>query len=149
MTEKTQPFFSLALEYPHTGMFIKAGETITNDLESDDMEVAGDSDENMDGSEKETEDTGPAWDAKEMMREIKGRWSETAALVSVPLLERLYQGIKDASLFINMDELQPILNCASYLDSDDVPPADTAKSILALVRKARCNVVVIHNRCSR
>jgi hypothetical protein len=44
-------------------------------------------------------------------------------------------------LFIHTNELQPLLNCASDLDSDSKTPADTARFILGIVRKARCNVV--------
>jgi hypothetical protein len=61
--------------------------------------------------------------------------------VSTTLLERLYDGIKDAALFVHTNELQPLLNCASDLDSDSKTPADTARFILGIVRKARCNVV--------
>jgi hypothetical protein len=90
---------------------------------------------------KKDGETGPSWDAQAMMREIEAKWPETAKWLSPKLLGRLYQGIQDAALFVDTDELQLMLNCASKLDSNSKTLAETARFILGIVRKARCNVV--------
>lgn len=152
--EQADLSFIEQLRWPQIALFITAGATI----DIDDLDSDSDEDVNSEGEEEDDSSTTKAreededfednaeeaepepgseqvWDAHAMMEEVHERWPQTVESLSVPLLQRIYQQLKESRLSVVADELKPLLNSARQLNMNGI--AADVLQILTTIRETR------------